>query len=466
MRLLLVEDDEEIVSIFRVEAEAAGDELIAVRSRDEAIAQLDNSAFDLIVCDLRIPSRPDALDEDATHGRAVLTASLGKHPGTPIVGFSAFGSMPLMQELLRKARQEDYLGEGVPREMLAFFTKDELPDCIELVRYVSRSIQELSEVEIATGVTSIELTRQQAMILRLYARRLGATVVRAQPLAGGLSGSLVLRLRLEAGGAHVASVVAKLDEISRVRDENHRVETLVAPVLLSGSYPNAVTLIAAGAGSIGGLFYRLADGFDRSLFDAIRQGSDAQSIVDALRLHLQPWRDGAPVVRLALSDVRRLMVADEDVPASYADELDVSEVTFDAARCTSHCDLHIFNVLVSRDEMPMVIDFGEVGSAPPSIDPITLELSPIFHPDSVDELNGWPSVGQTERWDDLASYLDACPFPKFVSACRTWAFEVAAGDREVFAVLHAYAARQLKFPDTQHDLALALVSCARRRLGV
>jgi len=41
-----------------------------------------------------------------------------------------------------------------------------------------------------------------------------------------------------------------------------------------------------------------------------------------------------------------------------------------------------FNVLVPDDGQPMIIDFAAVGSRPASVDPVTLELSMIFHPDA------------------------------------------------------------------------------------
>lgn len=465
MRLLLVEDDPEIVTVFETEF-SVGFVLVHAASRETALQYLAESTFDLAICDLRIPSESGAMDEDAVHGRAVLTRLLEDHPGTPVVAFSAYGTIELMQELLRRARQEDFLGEGVPRELLIFFSKDQLPDCIALIHDIAAEIEQLDRIEIATGMARLELTWEHERILRVYARRLAASVVRASPLTGGLSGSRVLRLRLEASGAHVASVVAKLDDIKWVEAECHNVETLVAPTLASGSYPSAVTLVRAGAGNSGGLFYRFAGGFERSLRDVVTS-HDAPRVVEAVRNRLEPWRDGAPVERTTLEEIREGLVRMEQIPEGHRDAVAADEsLEIAIRRATAHRDLHICNVLLSDSQIPMIIDFASVGPAPASVDPVTLELSVIFHPGAHDMTRSWPTLEQADHWDDFDRYVDGCPSPKFIESCRLWAFDVAAGDLEVYAVLYAYALRQLRFDRARRDVALALAGCALRRLGV
>ncbi|MDP9420147.1 MAG: phosphotransferase [Actinomycetota bacterium] len=256
-----------------------------------------------------------------------------------------------------------------------------------------------------------------------------------------------------------------MDAIEWVAAEQQKVELLVAPVLASGTYPSAVTLVRAGAGGSGGLFYRLAGGYERALFDIVRTDAAAR-VVQLVRDRLAPWRDGAPVENATIDRVRSVLVEIDDVPENQRDALAADEgIEVAMRRSTTHCDLHVFNVLVSDDEDAMVIDFAAVAQGPASVDPVALELSIIFHPDARDVCGDWPSVEQAENWDDFDRYVDGCPAPAFAEACRRWAFEVAAGDREVFASLYAYAARQLKFEDTRHEIAHALLSCARRRLG-
>jgi len=53
----------------------------------------------------------------------------------------------IMQDLLRRARQEDFLGEGTPREMLVFYSKDQLPDCVALLHGFAESVETLGQIE-------------------------------------------------------------------------------------------------------------------------------------------------------------------------------------------------------------------------------------------------------------------------------------------------------------------------------
>lgn len=467
MRLLLVEDDPEIVRVFEAEFPAGeGIELTTASNRQSALGLVDSTSFDLVVCDLRIPSAEGTDDEGVAHGRAVLTRLLRPDLGTPVLAFSAYGTLELVQDLMKEAKQEDFLGEGTPRGMLRFLRKDELPGCINEVRSVETSIDELDQIELAFGLVAGALRWEHTRILRIYARRLGAHVIRLSPLAGGLSGSQVVRVRLERAGVVIASVVAKLDAIPRIEAEHRKVEEFVAPRLAPGSFPSAVTPIRAGAGSQGGLFYRFAGAHDRSLFDAL-ESTEVTMIVGRLRTALEPWHESGLVERVPLSELRADLVDLGDVrdglrPAELADE----SMTLSVRRSAIHGDLHVFNVLLSAADAPLMIDFGLVHDGSTAIDPITLELCPIFHPDAQAGARGWPSVDQAANWDDLDVYLENCPFPDFVRACRDWAFGVAAGDLQVFAAVYACALRQLKFPDTPHDLAAALVSCAVRRLNV
>jgi len=77
--------------------------------------------------------------------------------------------------------------------------------------------------------------------------------------------------------------------------------------------------------------------------------------------------------------------------------------------CTQHGDFHPGNVLVGRDYTPTLIDFGRVGRAPASLDPLTLELSLLFHPDFRTFLGNWPTKDSLEHWSNVKQYVADCP---------------------------------------------------------
>ena len=127
----------------------------------------------------------------------------------------------------------------------------------------------------------------------------------------------------------------------------------------------------------------------------------------------------------------------------------------------SHADLHGGNVLVKPTGQPLLIDYGDVGPGPSPMDPVTLELSLVFHPDSSAASSGWPTTDQCRAWANLDQFVAGCPFESFVRACRDWAFESAnVGERVVYAVAYAYALRQLKYPGTDSLKALAIAEAA------
>ena len=109
-----------------------------------------------------------------------------------------------------------------------------------------------------------------------------------------------------------------------------------------------------------------------------------------------------------------------------------------------------------------MIDFGETARMSAAVDPVTLELSPLFHPDSPVKDEEWPSVEQAIQWHDLDAYVANSPIADYVRRCREWTYNhgTSAGDNEVAAVVYAYAARQLKHPGTNRDLAVALIEGA------
>src|SRR5207253_9629204 len=124
-----------------------------------------------------------------------------------------------------------------------------------------------------------------------------------------------------------------------------------------------------------------------------------------LRESLRVWSDGAPRGRESVREIRRRFVSDE-VMGEIKDRLDELDVTAGEARqvmttkCSQHGDLHGANVIVNAQSHPYMIDFGRVGTYTAATDPITLELSFIFHPAGRAAAGGWPSPDQADRWAD------------------------------------------------------------------
>jgi hypothetical protein len=114
----------------------------------------------------------------------------------------------------------------------------------------------------------------------------------------------------------------------------------------------------------------------------------------------------------------------------------------------------------------MLIDFGDAGSTVAATDPVTLELSTIFHLQRSTLPAGWPTEARMTHWVAVDQYVEGCAFAPFIRACRAWANAEAGSPDEVVAVAYAYALRQLKYDDTDTTLARTLIRACIAHLGV
>jgi len=216
-------------------------------------------------------------------------------------------------------------------------------------------------------------------------------------------------------------------------------------------------VVQAGAGRRGALIYQLADEHTESLFGLVANNDPAAlTAAERLRERLTDWVSTSPVVVRSLSEIRRGSISDMDLRRSSVEPPDERGIDVTVHEGLAHGDLHGFNVLVTPQGEPTLIDYGEVRRAPAALDPLTLELSLIFHPNMAANLGAWPSEEQAGQWMDLDSYCTGCPFENFVRACRSWAYDVAETVDEVAATAYAYSIRQAKYGNPTLNLALAV----------
>ena len=135
-----------------------------------------------------------------------------------------------------------------------------------------------------------------------------------------------------------------------------------------------------------------------------------------------------------------------------------------AGHCSQHGDLHCANVVFAEQGDAMVIDFGDAGELVLTLDPITLELSTVFHADHAKLPSGWPTAANMNGWVVPEAFAQGCAFSPFILGCRNWALAVAASPEEVVATAYAYAMRQLKYDDTRKPLLRELIRACITRL--
>lgn len=471
-RILIVEDEEDFISAIRqvLTELSPACQIRTARSRDSAQEQLERDFFDFIILDLKIPTSDGRLDTDPQHGFAVFRRAQAIASGTPVFVLTGSPAENFISDLLESARQVDIWGEGRFFGTVNFLPKykfDQFPERLSPSIY---AIDALSEVELDRG--DIELSIADDRLVRIFSRRFGGARVVASALGGGLSGAKVLRLRItDARGAIVHDAVAKLGSLAIVMDEGQRFEELVSR-LEARVTPRKLATLEVGAGGSAGVFYGLAAGFEETAFQAaVSNAEHARASVTSIEGGTRRWSDGVYESRRYVHEVRRRLLCDQDL-LRIAEQFGLSWTTDFEARqvqvrwCCVHGDLHGENVLVAQDGTAVIIDYGEVGEGTASLDPVTLELSLLFHPKGPLRGSGrgfgpWPTAAQARRWGDIDQYVEGCSAAPFISVCRDWANRIAAGRREIAASAYGYLMRQLKYDDTNKDLALALLEGVR-----
>jgi hypothetical protein len=229
-------------------------------------------------------------------------------------------------------------------------------------------------------------------------------------------------------------------------------------------------VVTAGARDTGAVFFRLADDFHRTWFDCLAAApEDAAAAARRLHERFAKRYDEAPVERRSVLEIRRVVITDEELATAVAPVPSiehVQDVGVDVARAIQHRDFHGLNVLVSDSNEPLLIDYDNYAPANAALDPVTLELSAIFHRDNAAQAarKGWPSLEQAREWADLDLYLAGCPYPEAIRACREWAHDAAASPQEVAATLLSVALRQFWFDNTDKELAAALMEAGEAAL--
>ncbi|MCK3775233.1 phosphotransferase [Ensifer sesbaniae] len=459
-----MEDKAEYAKIIATKLGALPDcDVIWTKSRNSAEVVLREEDFDLIIIDRRIPSADGALDDSPEHGFRVFQVARELCEGTPVWFLTGTEDPDFPVEINNNhGRRDDIHGAENPEPLCMVFWKRQLDDVLKHAREFAEQQARLSAIGVINA-GAINLSRAEIKNLRIFGRRYGAAAIEVQALGGGLSAARVVKvIARNAAGAVVHTSVAKIGDLEAVRDE-HRRYTAEITKLQAGGFPPLSIKIDAGSGAVGGVYYSIVGTSVSSLFDKIAAAdADVGQVPSAIQQIQQPWHLGRTAEQVTVGDIRRRFLVDTKIPDIEAELQDidrtaVEKVVVTAARCSQHNDMHALNILFDDNARAMVIDFNDAGRSFAAADPVTLELSLIFHKDHAALGTAWPTVDQIRRWADLEEYVQGCAFADFIRGCRGWAHDVAGSPQEVIAIAYAYGLRQLKYPDTRKDLARSLI---------
>lgn len=471
MNILLVEDEERAVTAFQAALEAADltdYELTVAGDRDTALRCINEHFYDYVVCDVWIPADASSPRPEREHGIRVFEELQACSPGTPCVFLTGQPADDLeTRRRLSRGGTEDIYGRREAMPLVELRTKSEIRSCAALLADAASQLEALRGVEVfVVGGEGLDAAEER--VLQIATRRLGGTSVRVTRL-GGLSGTGAFRAEIVGeGGRRIGQVFAKVGDFTRIRAEDASYGQYVPAQLPLGVFASRADAVRGGAGRVEGLFFTLADGFDESLFQCVAADCPrAVRVVGCLWKRLDAW-DGAAESRRTTVGALRDVGLSSEVLDGLSDDLreavpaDVEAIELELPHWPQHGDLHAGNVLV-RDEDPLLIDFADAGVRPGCYDAVVLELSLVFHPDSPFSATDWPTAEQAARWWDVDAFVVGCPAANVVRSCRRRALDTV-GETGVAALGYAHAVRQLKYPDTRKDLAVAIAQSAAARL--
>jgi CheY-like chemotaxis protein len=467
MRCLLVEDERDrILSILPELQKIFGSSSLSLaEDRDSAIALIGRRAFDLIVLDQRIPTASGQLDPDVIHGRAVLSEVQEKAPDTPVYFLTG---LPMedryVDELIAEGRQCDVWGDHNPISLIQRFHKSSLIPFYQAASKIAATARVTDNIDINTKGAGISLKEDEARLLRCFARRQNGICVDIEILSDGLSGANVMKAEVrDAQGGIRISAASKLGDYNSIAREMDCYEREIVR-LPAGTYAPIVTGEIARVVGKKGAFYRLLDGFDRSLFQVlIGSDSDGAACVQALQNAEAPWFRTQTVRQIRVGDLAKMVVREDRLPDVHAQlgsidwqRLEDREIYVQI--CTRHGDLHGENVRVDDQNRVMLIDYGSVRLLPSAFDAVTLELSPFFHPHGPRDLLGWAPGDVPIDWFDRDKFCSLSDVPEYIRTARAWAHAEGFSDREVLACGYIYVLWQLSLSRTDRDLAIAVAT--------
>lgn len=455
---VLIEDDPQQAEVSQGVLETAG---YAVRSFNSIAPARDylhtsTDLIDLFVLDRRLPvnAGEPATDE---FGDELLKEVRSNYLDARLVVFTGFATIRHVQESLQGSGQLP-AQDGQPIDRVTVLEKDQSLEFKEQVEQFRQLLQTLDDIEIITPPGTASLNARDKRVLRRLAFDYRAVSISVASLDGGLTGAGVWRCEINRVEGRIATVVAK------------RVKSPGSPGGLPELLPRANT--AATVRTLSGLMagghlnvLQLAGESPYALMDII-----AEQPAQAVELVKPVWNALHGVVAqqktLTVAELCESLIAWErlsELLSPYGIQTPAGSLSVTTHVGPRHGDLHPGNVLIDNGQA-VLIDFDSETFAAGALDPIIMLISTLVHPASPIRGEAWPTVSEITSTFATGDFGRGHPCELWFGGVQDWIEECQTSQREYWALVLAYAGRQLRYPDVRGDQETVdrLVAIAKR----
>lgn len=455
---VLVEDDPQQADVSREVLEDAGYAVRSFNSIAPALTYLQapGDLIDLFVLDRRLPvnAGEPATDE---FGDELLQEVSSGFPDARLIVFTGFATVRHLQEALQGGGQLP-AQFGHPIDRVTVLEKDQSLEFKLEIEQFRQLLQSLDDIEIITPPAASPLSESDKRALRRVAFEYRAVSISVASLGGGLTGASVWKCELNRAEGHIATVVAKrvkspgsrggLPELLPRANTTATIATLSG--LMAGSHINVLQIAGKSPAALMDFIAdqpALAVELARPIWDALHGVVAYQRTLSVAELcqHLIDWK--------SLSELL--------IP--YGIQTPAGSLTVTTQFGPRHCDLHPGNVLIDN-EQTVLIDFDSEAFAAGALDPITMLISMLVHPDSPIRGALWPDTSEIESKFATPDFGEGHVCEVWFRGVQEWIDECRTSQREYWALVLAYAGRQLRYQDVLDDpeIVKRLVAIARR----
>lgn len=420
---------------------------------EESLNHIENSNFDLIILDLAIPSKIGLMDHNSQYGLQCFYKIKEYAFGTPVIILTGSTAEDFIDQLLLSQDIVNLWGEEL--SLIRFCKKYNILEGLDLIKSYKDKWLSLNNIEVSN--IGFDLNWFNKRLFKIFVMKKSGVRCSVEIVGGGLSEAEVYKMIVyNSQGNIIFNVICKIANTEIINQETNNYNNFICR-LSNNASARLIDTIKVGAKNKVGVFYSLAQGFNDHFFSE-KILVDPLNVFNSLKGLHEAWE--VYEKRVEIKNIRRLILSDENLDKiiakynlNWVNSFEEINVQVNWGCC--HGDLHGLNILVKGDTS-ILIDYGDVKEAPSCLDPITLELSLLFHPQGPLLVNNKISDNLitsflSENIEIADNYcLD------YIQECRKWMLEKSIGKKEVLGVRYAYLIRQLKY-ETNPDVALKLL---------